>query len=328
MTRQEQRDPESTISRRTLVHGLAVSAGATVAGASGALAQASPKPARWRRRRRSPTRRAISARAAPRPPISGTPTSSRSIRPSTTSPSPTRRSSASGPACCGPKGRPGARRAAISCGATFPTTGRCDGRRTTATSACSARRPTTPTATRSTSRAASSPASISPAAWCATSTTAPRPCSPTISTARSSTRPTTSSPIPDGSYWFTDPPYGGQLYEGEPDVAGGPSNAGGKLNPRIGQPAGFVPGKRELPTNCYRIDPVRPHRPRGDRGAGARSQRPLLLARLQEAVRRQHRQGTGRHRAGRQGRHLRVRRRRRQQALQPASCSATSWSTA
>ncbi len=42
---------------------------------------------------------------------------------------------------------------------------------------------------------------------------------------------------PDGSYWFTDPPYGGQLYEGEPDVAGGPSNSGGKLNPRIG-PAG------------------------------------------------------------------------------------------
>src|SRR5438034_1847974 len=60
---------------------------------------------------------------------------------------------------------------------------------------------------------------------------------------------------PDGSYWFTDPPYGGQLYEGEPDVAGGPSNSGGKLNPKIGQPAGFVPGKRELPTNCYRIDP-------------------------------------------------------------------------
>src|SRR5216117_3007984 len=61
---------------------------------------------------------------------------------------------------------------------------------------------------------------------------------------------------PDGSYWFTDPPYGGQLYEGEPDIAGGASNSGGKLNPRIGQPAGFVPGKRELPTNCYRIDPT------------------------------------------------------------------------
>jgi gluconolactonase len=60
---------------------------------------------------------------------------------------------------------------------------------------------------------------------------------------------------PDGSYWFTDPPYGGQLYEGEPDAAGGPSNAAGKLNPRIGQPAGFAPAKRELPTNCYRVDP-------------------------------------------------------------------------
>jgi len=62
-------------------------------------------------------------------------------------------------------------------------------------------------------------------------------------------------PHPDGSYWFTDPPYGGQLYEGEPDVAGGPSNSAGRLNPRIGQPAGFVPGRRELPTNCYRVDP-------------------------------------------------------------------------
>jgi len=30
---------------------------------------------------------------------------------------------------------------------------------------------------------------------------------------------------------------------------------GPRPNPRIGQPAGFAPGKRELPTNCYRIDP-------------------------------------------------------------------------
>ena len=62
-------------------------------------------------------------------------------------------------------------------------------------------------------------------------------------------------PHPDGSIWFTDPPYGGQLYEGEPDAAGGPSNAAGKLNPRLGQPAGFAGGKRELPTNVYRVDP-------------------------------------------------------------------------
>ena len=62
-------------------------------------------------------------------------------------------------------------------------------------------------------------------------------------------------PHPDGSLWFTDPPYGGQLYEGEPDTPGGPTNAGGKLNPRLGEPAGFTVGKRELPTNCYRWDP-------------------------------------------------------------------------
>jgi gluconolactonase len=62
-------------------------------------------------------------------------------------------------------------------------------------------------------------------------------------------------PHPDGSIWFTDPPYGGQLYEGEPDAAGGPSNPTGRLNPRLGQPAGFVAGKRELPTAVYRADP-------------------------------------------------------------------------
>ncbi|MDP8918174.1 MAG: SMP-30/gluconolactonase/LRE family protein [Pseudomonadota bacterium] len=62
-------------------------------------------------------------------------------------------------------------------------------------------------------------------------------------------------PHPDGSYWFTDPPYGGQLYEGAPDVAGGPSNTGGRLNPRLGQPVGIGTARRELPTNCYRVDP-------------------------------------------------------------------------
>jgi gluconolactonase len=60
---------------------------------------------------------------------------------------------------------------------------------------------------------------------------------------------------PDGSYWFTDPPYGGQLYEGAPDAPGGPSNAAGKLNPKLGQPAGIGTFKRELPTNTYRVAP-------------------------------------------------------------------------
>jgi gluconolactonase len=62
-------------------------------------------------------------------------------------------------------------------------------------------------------------------------------------------------PHPDGSVWFTDPPYGGQFYEGEPDASGGSTNPTGKFNPRIGQPAGFTGFKRELPTNVYRVDP-------------------------------------------------------------------------
>ncbi|HEY0419643.1 MAG TPA: SMP-30/gluconolactonase/LRE family protein, partial [Acetobacteraceae bacterium] len=62
-------------------------------------------------------------------------------------------------------------------------------------------------------------------------------------------------PHPDGSVWFTDPPYGGQLYEGTPDAAGGPSNPSGHLNSRVGQPAGIGTAKRELPTQVYRWDP-------------------------------------------------------------------------
>jgi gluconolactonase len=60
---------------------------------------------------------------------------------------------------------------------------------------------------------------------------------------------------PDGSYWFTDPPYGGQLYEGAPDAAGGPSNRAGRLKPRLGQPLGIGDDKRELPHGVYRVDP-------------------------------------------------------------------------
>jgi gluconolactonase len=59
----------------------------------------------------------------------------------------------------------------------------------------------------------------------------------------------------DGSIWFTDPPYGGQLYEGAPDASGGPSNLAGRLNSKTGQPAGIGTFKRELPTNVYRVDP-------------------------------------------------------------------------
>lgn len=60
-------------------------------------------------------------------------------------------------------------------------------------------------------------------------------------------------PHPDGSIWFTDPAYGDQLSEGQPDAPGGPANSG-HINPRVGNPfAGDY--KRQLPTNTYRLDP-------------------------------------------------------------------------
>ena len=64
-------------------------------------------------------------------------------------------------------------------------------------------------------------------------------------------------PHPDGSIWFTDPPYGQQLSEGHPDVKGGQSNPDGLYDPELGDSGvGLVGGtKRELPTNTYRWDP-------------------------------------------------------------------------
>lgn len=59
----------------------------------------------------------------------------------------------------------------------------------------------------------------------------------------------------DGSIWFTDPPYGGLLYEGMVDAAGGPGNPQGKLNAKAGLPAGSGTLKRELSNNVYRADP-------------------------------------------------------------------------
>ena len=58
----------------------------------------------------------------------------------------------------------------------------------------------------------------------------------------------------DGSIWFTDPPFGGSLYEGVVDAPGGPSNQQGRLNARAGQRAGAGDIKRDLPSNVYRVD--------------------------------------------------------------------------
>ena len=93
---------------------------------------------------------------------------------------------------------------------------------------------------------------------------------------------------PDGSYWFTDPPYGGQFYEGAPDAPGGPSNLAGRLKPRLGQPLGMGEYKRELPHGVYRVDPSGRVDLVLTEQQVSESQRPLLLARLQEALRREH----------------------------------------
>ncbi len=64
-------------------------------------------------------------------------------------------------------------------------------------------------------------------------------------------------PHPDGSIWFTDPPYGGQLTEGHPDLPGGPTNPDGVYDPNVGNGGvGLIWGvRRALPTNVYRWDP-------------------------------------------------------------------------
>jgi len=62
---------------------------------------------------------------------------------------------------------------------------------------------------------------------------------------------------PDGSIWFTDPLYGGQLSEGHVDQGEGPMNKGGLLNPMLGNPGSGIIGSlhQVLPTQIYRWDP-------------------------------------------------------------------------
>jgi gluconolactonase len=65
------------------------------------------------------------------------------------------------------------------------------------------------------------------------------------------------APHPDGSIWFTDPPYGDTLSEGHPDIAGGATNPNGIFNPRLGgENAEAIGGqRRELTNAVYRWDP-------------------------------------------------------------------------
>ena len=89
--------------------------------------------------------------------------------------------------------------------------------------------------------------------------------------------PNDAVPHPDGSVWFTDPPYGAQLYEGTPDPAGGKSNPEGSSTTgsvsRSG--SGYEAGAAHPGLS---MGPERPRR-RGDpRRQGAEPQRSVLLA--------------------------------------------------
>jgi gluconolactonase len=67
------------------------------------------------------------------------------------------------------------------------------------------------------------------------------------------------APHKDGSVWFTDPQFGGNLAEGHPDDGDGPMNAGGVRDPMIGNTGVGIAKAggmhQQLPMNVYRVDP-------------------------------------------------------------------------
>ena len=93
-------------------------------------------------------------------------------------------------------------------------------------------------------------------------------------------------PHPDGSIWFTDPPYGDSLYEGQPDE-------GGLFNPRLGALSMRAGRRGRLPNAVYRVDPSGAGRPHHRRTR--LPQWHLLLAGLHETLHLRHRPGPARH---------------------------------
>ncbi len=282
------------ISRRLLLTRVGLAAGAAVVVPRIARAQTGR---RWRRRAPSPPRRATSARTARRPPTSPIPTSSPSIPTfNGIAPAQQRRSSACGPARSGRRGRRGTRQGRYLVWSDIPNNRQLrwledDGRVSVFrmpsnnsngnTFDFQGRQLSCEHLTRRVVRYEHD-GSIT-----------------VIADAFNGKRlnsPNDVVPHPDGSYWFTDPPYGGQLYEGAPDAAGGPSNPAGRLKPELGQPpeigdvqARAADQRATASTRAARSTSVVSEDQVPD------PERPLLLARLQEALRRQHRQGPGRH---------------------------------
>ena len=61
-------------------------------------------------------------------------------------------------------------------------------------------------------------------------------------------------PHPDGSYWFTDPPYGGSCTRAA-GRGGRPQQPCGRLNPRLGQPPELGRTQARAAHEVYRVDP-------------------------------------------------------------------------
>ena len=101
----------------------------------------------------------------------------------------------------------------------------------------------------------------------------------------------------DGSIWFTDPPYGGQLYEGAPDASGGPTQSLRSIEFESRSAGGNRHVQARTADQRVSRRSERPHRSGHHGRSGARSQRHRVLARFQEALRREHREGPGRHRS-------------------------------
>ena len=135
-------------------------------------------------------------------------------------------------------------------------------------------------------------------------------------------------PHPDGSYWFTDPPYGAQLYEGTVDAAGGPANKAGRMNPRLGQPPEIGSYKRELPTAVYRLDKSGTLTQVAGEDLVPDPNGLCFSPDFKKLYVVSTGRGTGRHDRRRQGRHVRCSTSGRTTSSATASCSATSWSTA
>ena len=208
------------VSRRTLVAAMAAGAGAIALGARDAGRR---KLDPSRRRARSPVRRAISVPTERRPPISPTPTSSPSIRASMACANPTRRSSDCGPGLCGRRGRPGTAQGRYLVWSDIPNNRQMrwledDGHMSVFRMPYEqqqrqhVRLPGPADHLRASHAARTS----------VTNSTAPSTVIADNYNGKRLNSPNDIVPHPDGSIWFTDPPYGSQLYEGDGRRAGRP----------------------------------------------------------------------------------------------------------